>query len=412
MSCMSKGGFSVKDLGELREEIDAIDKQMVNLFEKRLEAVLQVAEYKSKNSIPILNAEREKQVIEKNIANLRNKEFSNATKDFFKSIMSISRSLEAEDMFQDNNVKNKSSVKKLHYEVKENIRNKAKNSEIKIGFQGVSGSFSEEALNNYFGEEIHTHNFNHFEEVFKALKEGKIRYGILPVENSSTGSISEVYDLLRKYGLYIAAEKCIKISQHLVGVKGAKLEDIEEVYSHPQAFEQSSVFFKDYPKWKLIPYYNTAISAKMVSDRKSKNIAAVASERAAQLYNLNIIKKNINYNNNNYTRFIIVSKELEIEKDSDKISIVISMPHKSGSLYNILRNFSESNLNMLMIQSRPIEGKPWDYFFYIDFEGNITEKRIMDAVEGIEEKSTYFKLLGNYKSDSFVDINKERGDNI
>ncbi|AJA49866.1 P-protein [Clostridium pasteurianum DSM 525 = ATCC 6013] len=398
----------MKDLEELREEIDAIDKQMVALFEKRIEAVLQVAEYKSKNSIPILNAEREKQVIEKNIASLKNKKFSNATENFFKAIMSISRDLEAKDMWQDNNVKKKSYVKGLRYEVKENIANEAENSQITVGFQGVSGSFSEEALNNYFGEKVYTYNFNHFEEVFKALKEGKIKYGILPVENSSTGSISEVYDLLHKYGLYIVAEKCIKISQHLVAMQGAKLEDIEEVYSHPQAFEQSSVFFKDYPEWKLIPYYNTAISAKMVSDRKNKNIAAVASERAAQLYDLNVIKRDINYNNSNYTRFIIVGKELEIEKDSDKISIVISMPHKSGALYSILRNFSESNLNMLMIQSRPIEGKPWDYLFYIDFEGNITENRIMDAVEGIEEKSTYFRLLGNYKSDSFIDINIEK----
>lgn len=395
----------MKDLEELREEIDSIDKQLVALFEKRIEAVLQVAEYKIKHSIPILNAEREKQVIEKNIGNLKNRKFSNATKDFFKSIMSISRELEAEDMFQDNYIKNKTSIRELGYEVKDSMIKETEDSPTKVGFQGVSGSFSEEALNNYFGEEVNTYNFNHFEEVFKALKEKKIEYGILPVENSSTGTISEVYDLLRKYGLYIVAEKCIKISQHLVAAEGSKIEDIEEVYSHPQAFEQSSIFLKDHPKWRLIPYYNTAISAKMVADRKSKKIAAIASERAAKLYNLNIIKKAINYNNNNYTRFIIVSKKLEIQKGADKISIVISMPHKSGSLYKILRNFSESNLNMLMIQSRPMEGKPWDYFFYIDFEGNITDSRIMDAVEGIEEKSTYFKLLGNYRSDAFKDIN-------
>ena len=398
----------MKDLEELREEIDSIDKQMVALFEKRIEAVLDVAKYKMKNSMPILNAEREKQVIEKNIANLNNKEFSSATEDFFKAVMAISRNLEAHKMFNSNEEKKESSLDKLDYKLKEDIRIEVENSKINVGFQGVSGSFSEEALFNYFGSEINTCSFNQFEEVFKALKEDKIKYGILPVENSSTGSISEVYDLLRKYGLYIVGEKCIKISQHLVGIEGTKLEDIEEVYSHPQAFQQSSIFFKDYPQWKLIPYYNTAISAKMVADTNSKKIAAVASEKAAKLYNLDIIKKDINYNNRNYTRFIIIGKELEIEKNADKISIVISVPHKPGSLYSILRDFSENNLNMLMIESRPIEGKPWEYFFYIDFEGRITESFIKDAVTGIEQKSNYFKLLGNYKSDAWIDTNTKK----
>lgn len=398
----------MKDLEELREEIDSIDKQMVALLEKRIEAVLNVAKYKMKNSMPILNAEREKQVIEKNIANLNNKQFSSATEDFFKAVMSISRNLEAHKMFDSNEEKKESSLDKLDYKLKEDIRIEAENSKINVGFQGVSGSFSEEALFNYFGSEINTCSFNQFEEVFKALKEYKIKYGILPVENSSTGSISEIYDLLRKYGLYIVGEKCIKISQHLVGIKGTKLEDIEEVYSHPQAFQQSSIFFKDYPQWKLIPYYNTAISARMVADTNSKNIAAVASEKAAKLYNLDIIKKDINYNNSNYTRFIIIGKELEIEKNADKISMVISVPHKPGSLYSILRDFSENNLNMLMIESRPMEGKTWEYFFYIDFQGKITESFIKDAVIGIEQKSNYFKLLGNYKSDAWIDTNTKK----
>jgi chorismate mutase/prephenate dehydratase len=393
----------MKDLEALRQEIDSIDKEMVSLFEKRMKAVLDVARYKTKNSIPILNAKREKQVIEKNIGNLNNKEFSGATEDFFKAIMSISRNLESNKMFDINEIKKESSLENLDYIIKESIRSEVRDSNINVGFQGVAGSFSEEALLNYFGDEVKTHSFNQFEEVFKALKDGKIKYGILPVENSSTGSISEVYDLLRKYGLYMVAEKCIKISQHLVGIKGTRSEDIKEVYSHPQAFQQSSIFFKDYPQWKLIPYYNTAISAKMVSDTKSKNIAAVASEKAAKLYDLDIIKRDINYNNSNYTRFIIIGKELEIERGADKISIVISVPHKPGSLYGILRGFSENNLNMLTIQSRPMEGKNWEYFFYIDFQGNITEDFIKDAVKGIEQKSSYFKLLGNYKTNTWID---------
>ncbi|SMC27554.1 chorismate mutase [Clostridium acidisoli DSM 12555] len=383
----------MKDLETLRKEIDTIDAQLIALYEQRMDAVMGVAEFKSKHSIPILNDSREAEVIKKNLKLLQNMEYVKPTEELLKSIMTISRNFQSKKIFSNTEDDSVTSCDKFQYTTKDDEAT----GNYTIGFQGVPGSFSEEALISYFGETVQSKNFNEFEDVFEALKNEEIHYGVLPVENSSTGGINEVYDLLRKYGLYIVGETCIKVSHNLLGVSGTKIDDIKEVYSHPQAFEQSSTFFKEHPNLKLIPYYNTAISAKLVSEKNIRTISAVASEKAAKLYNLEIIAKDINYNTHNYTRFIIVSKNLEINKQCDKISVVITVPHKTGSLYNILSNFAENNLNMMKIESRPIEGKPWEYFFYIDFEGNIANTKIQSALSLIDGNSSYFKLLGNYK---------------
>jgi chorismate mutase/prephenate dehydratase len=383
-------------LDKLRNEIDDIDKKLIELFEKRMEIVLEVAEYKKKNNIPILNREREHEVINKNVSYLRDKRMQKETQEFFESLMSISRKYQSKQLFDYCKEEQEKSFY-LDNEINNSV-NSLVNNDLNIGFQGVPGSFSEQALFEYFGEQANTHSFNEFEDVFKALKNGKIDYGVLPIENSSTGSIADIYDLLRKYGLYIVGEKCIKVEHNLLGIKGAKLSDIKEVYSHIQGFRQSSEFFKQYPDWKLIPYHNTAISAKLISDEASKQKAAVASKKAAEVYNLDIIKSNINYNTDNYTRFVIVGRKLEINEQCNKISIVLTVPHKVGALHNILIHFAENNLSMMKIESRPIINKSWEYFFYIDFEGNLQDENVKKLVMQIERKCSYFKLLGNYRA--------------
>lgn len=390
------------NLDTLRESIDSIDKAIVELLEKRMEVVLKVAEYKKKNSLPILNKAREQEVIRKNVARLKNKRFSRAAEEIFENIMNVSKKLEGGDGFDLEEQHKNSILGKFKYEFVEHIKGENKNAHFTVGFQGIPGSFSQEALLDFFGEDVNSNNYDEFEDVFIAIKEDKIKYGILPIENSSTGGISEVYDLLRKYGFYIVGEKCVKVCHNLLGVEGATLEDIEEVYSHPQAFEQSSVFLKKYSKWKLVPYYNTATSAKLVAEKRNKAFASISSEEAAELYNLKIIKNNINYNQNNYTRFIVIAKELEVMSTSNKISILISVPHKVGSLYRILSDFSENNINMIKIQSRPITDSPFEYFFYIDFEGNVKEKFVHDSINVIEKKCSDFRFLGNYKADASV----------
>ena len=270
-------------------------------------------------------------------------------------------------------------------------------SNIKVGYQGVEGSFSEEAMIEFFGKNQSSINYEKFEDVFVALKRDEIDYGILPFENSCTGAITAVYDLLSKYGFYIVGEECIKITQNLVGIKGAKLEDIKEVYSHPQGFEQSKMFLKNHENFKLISFYNTAISAKHISNLNDKSKAAIASTRAATIYGLDIIKEEINDNEGNKTKFIVVSKRMEIHKDCNKMTATFSLDNKAGYLYNLLGYFAKNQINMVKIESRPSNNELWEYMLYVDFEGNINDNNVQNAISLCEEKSEFFRLLGCYK---------------
>lgn len=269
------------------------------------------------------------------------------------------------------------------------------NDYIRVGYQGDIGSFSEEAMNKYFNH-IESRSYKNFEDVFNAIDRGEIEYAILPIENSSTGSIRTVYDLLNKYDFYIVGQECIKIEQHLIGVAGSTIYDIEEIYSHSQGFEQSSGFLKKYNHIKLIPYLNTAISAKYVSSLQDIKKAAIASKRAAEVYGLEVIKEKINDIADNYTKFIIIGKNIEISKKCNQVSILFSIEHKVGSLYDMLKNFEEHNINMIKIESRPDKSTPWEYLFYVDFEGNLEEINIKKALGLVKEKSRYYKLLGCY----------------
>lgn len=373
----------MEKLDHLREEINEIDEALVKLFKKRMEMVTQVANYKIENSMKILDKTREEQIINKHLDGVEDKVLKGNLKEFLEDLMSISRKTQKDIISKISNVE----------------KSEKKNSSGKVGFQGVEASFSHQALVEYFGPERSTSYFPSFKDVFDALDRGDIEYGILPVENSSTGVITEVYDLLRKYGFYIVGEKCLKVDHNLLGIKGSKLSDINEVYSHEQGFLQSKDFFDEHKEWKLIPYLNTAKSALYISRENIKNKACVASKKAAEIYGLDILKENINYNKNNYTKFVIIGKNLEINEECDKITIVTTLPHKVGALYNILKHFSENNCNMMKIESRPIVDKSWEYFFHIDFQGNILDENIKSVLKGIEEESLYFKFLGNYKGE-------------
>ncbi|OLS02349.1 prephenate dehydratase [Tissierella creatinophila] len=359
------------DLKELRGKIDDIDRKIVELFQERMEIVSGVAKYKKEKGLPVLNSIREGELIEKNINYLKNKELTPYLKEFYIKLMDLSK-----------------DYQRLQID-------KAKEG-INVCFQGTTGSYSQEALFEYFGSDATSYPVKEFEDVFKKLKDDNISYGVLPIENSSTGAINEVYDLLRKYGLYIVGNMTLKINHNLMAIEGAKLEDIKTVYSHPQAFKQCSEFLKD-KGLELIGYHNTAVSAELVSEKKDKTMAAIGSKKAAEVNNLKIIKNNINNDDSNYTRFIIIGKTLETSDINDAISIVFSSPNKVGALYDSLGIFKKNNLNMIRIESRPVVGKPWEYFFYIDFEGDINNEHVKEAIDYIQNNSSYFKFLGNYK---------------
>ncbi len=371
------------DLSHYRSEIDTIDKELIKLFERRIEISKNIAKYKSENNMQIFDESREKEVIEKNLKRLSKKEYEKVTKLFIRTLMDLSKSLQEEIVSKEEMV-----VHKGNYKIEKNI---------KIGYQGVKGSFSEEAMIEYFGENQKSINYEKFEDVFIALQNDEIDYGILPFENSCTGAITSVYDLLSKYGFYIVGEESIKINQNLIGVKGAKIEDIKEVYSHPQGFEQSREFLKEHDDFKLIYFYNTAISAKHISSLNDKSKAAISSCRAAKIYDLDILEKNINDNENNHTKFVIISKHLETSKDCNKVTVIFSLDNKAGTLYNLLSHFAKNNINMIKIESRPSNSKLYEYVLYVDFEGNIEDDNVRGAISLIQDKSQFFKLLGCYK---------------
>lgn len=267
-----------------------------------------------------------------------------------------------------------------------------------VGYQGVPGAYGEQATCNYFqGKWSNIIAHESFEDVIEALLEKKIDYGVLPIENSSEGEILDTYDLIKNNELYIVGEQSIKIEHNLLVVPGTKLEDIEEVYSHPQGLRQSKEFLKKHPTMKLCPYVNTATACQHVAELQDKRKAAIGSKRAAKLYGLEILEPNIHFNKNNFTRFIILSDKMNITEGSDKISIVFSTEHVSGSLYNILGHFAHNGLNLLKIQSRPLLEKKWEYYFFADLEGNLEQANVLIALSQIMNQCSYFKILGNYR---------------
>lgn len=370
-------------LEDYRVEIDKIDREITQLLEKRMNVAKAISKYKMENNMQIFHPDREKMVIEKNKGYLENKEYEELVESFYDNLMYLSRLVQQKEIYPENKI-----YTKPYKNDRENLV---------VGYQGVAGSFGNEAMLKYFKNIKEAKSYEKFEEVFKAVESGEIEYGILPVENSSTGGIGTVEDLLKEYNLYIVGEECIKISQNLVGIKGATVDDIKEVYSHPQGFEQSTKFFDKHKNYNLIPYSNTAISAKLVSDLKDKSKAAIASERAAKLYDLKIIKKDVNDLKNNYTRFIVIGRDLECDETCDKVSILFSVEDTSGGLYNLIRDIKEFGLNMSKIESRPNRNNHWNYIFFVDFDGNLFDENIKQAVNVIARNSKYFKLLGCYR---------------
>lgn len=372
-------------LEHCRKKIDEIDKQLTALFEERMNVVLDVTDYKRENNLPVLNREREKEIIEKNSGYLKNAHYRVPLKKFFMGIMNISKEFEYKKMRE-----NVESIPEVRLNGKQ----------VKAGCYGGKGSFSEEALIRYFGDIIpDTYHYDEFEDVFRAIEKDKIEYGVLPIENSSTGAISQVYDLLTKYEFYIVGEKYIKINQHLIGHKDTNIDEVKEVYSHPQGFEQTSKFLKKYRHWKMIPFHSTADSVRLVAELKDNTKVAIASRRAAEIHDLDIIKENINNNQKNATRFIVISKQLQVAPGSNKTSVVFSLEHEPGTLYHLLRHFAENDINMMKIESRPTEEGNWKYVLYVDFEGNIKSNKVKKALSLIEEGCAYFRLLGCYVQD-------------
>lgn len=265
---------------------------------------------------------------------------------------------------------------------------------------GQPGSYSDEAMHAWFaGRNIAPFYCDHFEDVMMAVSERRARYGVVPIENSSTGGITDVYDLIRTHRLAVAGEKCIRIEHHLLGMPGASLADIRRVYSHPQGFAQCGRFFRGHPEWEKIPYFSTSKSAERVAAGGRMDEAAVAGTQAADLYGLSVLASNIQTNRANFTRFFIIAPTIEPDPKADKITLVIAVRHEPGALYHVLGYFFYGGMNMTHLESRPMEGHPFDYFFHIDVMGRLDDASNAQTLRGLASMCSYFQILGNYASD-------------
>ena len=373
------------DLLELRDKIDGIDASIVKLYEERMDICKQVAEFKIQNGKRVLDKQRELEKIAK-VKSLTTNEFnSHGVEELFEQIMSMSHKLQYQLLAENG------CLGKLPFiEVDQLDTCKAR-----VVFQGAEGAYSQAAMQEYFGNQIQSTHVDSFRDAMAALDEGSADFAVLPIENSTAGIINEVYDLLVEFENYIVGEQIIKIEHCLLGVPGTKLEDIRTVYSHPQSLMQSAKYLNNH-SWQQISMQNNAFAAQKVAKEGDKTQAAIAGAHAAEVYGLEILAKGINQEQSNSTRFIIVTNQKVFRKDAQKVSICFEVPHESGSLYHMLSHFIYNNLSMTKIESRPIEERNWEYRFFVDFEGNLADSAVKNALRGLREETRSMKILGNY----------------
>lgn len=373
------------DLLELRNELDGIDKSIVELYEKRMAVCEQVAAYKIETGKRVFDKEREQQKL-KSVSALTHNEFNAyGVTELFEQIMSMSRKLQYRLLAE-----NERGGKLAFIEAPEIDKQKCR-----VVFQGAEGAYSQAAMVEYFGDEVNCFNVDTFRDAMLALDEGSADFAVLPIENSTAGIISEVYDLLVEFENYIVGEQIVSVEHCLLGCEGTKLEDIKRVYTHAQSLMQCSNYLRE-TGWQQISMKNNAFAAQKIADEKDVTQAAIAGEYAAKVYGLQILKKGVNDLKENSTRFIIVTNQKVFFKDAKKISLCFEINHESGALYHALSHLIYNGLNMTKIESRPLTGRNWEYRFFVDFEGNMQDSAVKNALRGLREETRNMKILGNY----------------
>ncbi len=354
----------MSDLEEYRKEIDDIDRQLVELYERRMAVSEKVAAYKIGTGKRVLDPERERQKLASVEALTHNSFNRHGVKELFEQIMAMSR--------------------------------KKQYGPYRVVYQGARGSYSEAAMKKYFGADVSNFAVETFRDAMTAIEEGTADYAVLPIENSTAGTVTQTYDLLSEYENYIVGEQIIPIRHCLMSVEGAAISTIRTVYSHAQSLMQSARFLADHPAWQQVSMLNNAFAAQKVAEDGNPSEAAIASEYAAKAYGLSILAEGINQSSTNSTRFIICTNQKIFLRNARKISITFEVKHESGSLYHALSHFIYNDLNMNRLESRPIEGRNWEYRFFVDFDGNLSESGVRNALRGLREETMNMKILGNY----------------
>ncbi len=374
------------DLLELRKQLDELDEQIVALYEKRMDISSQVADYKIQTGKKVFDKEREIAKLN-TVKNLTHNEFNGrGIQELFEQIMSMSRKLQYKKLSESG------SMGRLPFIGIDTLKERS----ARVVFQGAEGSYSQMAMQAFFGEDVNSFHVETFRDAMCAIEEGSADYAVLPIENSTAGIVNEIYDLLVEFENYIVGEQIIRIEHCLMGVPGTKPEEIRTVFSHPQSLMQSARYLNSHASWQQISMQNNAFAARKVMEDGDKSQAAIASGQAAKIYGLEILERGVNHSQTNSTRFIIVTNQKVFLKDAGKVSICFEIPHESGSLYHMLSHFIYNDLNMTKIESRPIEDRNWEYRFFVDFDGNLADSAVKNALRGLREEARNMRILGNY----------------
>ena len=375
------------DLSELRGQIDAIDEELVRLFVKRMEVSAGVADYKKANDMPIFVPAREREKL-LSVAQMAGPDMANYTRVLYSMIFELSRSYQS---------KRNLSSSPLHDGIAQAIETTPKlfPQQAMVACQGVEGAYSQIACEKIFKNPFILY-FKSFDGVFSAIEQGMCQYGILPIENSTAGSVKKVYDLMIQHNFSIVRTFRLKIDHNLLANPGAKLEDIKEIYSHEQAIGQCADFLSTLQGVKVIPVENTAVASKMVADSHRTDVAALSSRSCAELYNLVSLASSVQDKGNNRTRFICISKNLEIYPGADKTSIMMVLPHRPGSLYRVLARMYTLGINVTKLESRPIPDREFEFMFYFDLDTSIYSEEFVQLMCELDELCEEFKYLGSY----------------
>ena len=373
-------------LEELRERLDEIDCQIADLYEKRMKVCEEVGEYKVKAGRKVFDRQREREKLADVASKVTGDFNKKGIQEVYQQLMSMSRKLQYQQLVEAGALGRLPFIRIDDLD-KQNAR---------VVFQGTEGAYGQAAMRQFFGEDVNCFHVRTFRDAMEAIEEGAADYAVLPIENSTAGPVIEMYDLLDEFENYIVAETILPIVHTLSGLPGTKLSDIQRVYSKTEALMQTSRFLDEHSDWQRISVVNTAIAAKKVLKDQDISQAPACSAYAAKVHGLEVLVDGINDDADNSTRFIVVTNQKVFLRDASKISIRFELPHQSGSLYRILSHFIYNDLNMSKIESRPVKGRPWEYCFFVDFEGNLEEAAVKNAIRGLREEAQNLKILGNY----------------
>lgn len=375
-------------LEELRNDINEVDNEIVALFKKRLNIAASVADYKRQHSLPVLDAARERALLER-VSELAGEEFDTYARVLYNTMMEVSRS------YQHSRLYNESET---YIELQKSLEATEPlfPTRAKVACQGVEGAYSQIAAGKLF-ELPSISYYPTFDSVFNAIENGECRYGVLPIENSTAGSVKKVYELMINHKFYIVRSVRLKVDHNLLVKPGTKLSNIKEIFSHEQAINQCSSFLKTLPGVKITICGNTAVAAKKVAmSNPSDGYAALSSHSCAELYGLETLATSVQDMGNNYTRFICISKVHEVYPGADKISLMLVTPNRAGALYSILARFNALGINLNKLESCPIPERDFEFMFYFDFSVPVYSPKLRELLRELEACSERFKLLGAY----------------